>query len=57
MVTLRLALKGVNEGVNMSLDAACRLEAALFGVCGATEDAKEGCRAFLEKRKAEFKDR
>ena len=56
-VTLRLALKAVNEGLNMTLDSACRLEAALFGVCGTTEDAKEGCRAFLEKRKPEFRDR
>ncbi len=53
----RLALKAVNEGANMSLDAACRLEAALFGVVGATADAGEGCRAFLEKRKPSFQDR
>jgi enoyl-CoA hydratase len=56
-VTLRLALKAVNEGLNMTLDAACRLEAALFGVCGTTEDAREGCLAFLEKRKPQFRDR
>ncbi|MFH1841687.1 MAG: enoyl-CoA hydratase-related protein [bacterium] len=56
-VTLRLALKSVNEGLNMTLDASCRLEAALFGVVGATEDAHEGCEAFLAKRKPEFKDR
>ncbi len=56
-VTLRLALKAVNEGLNMGLDSACRLEAALFGVAGAAEDAAEGCRAFLEKRKPAFRDR
>lgn len=53
----RLALKAVNEGANTGLDAGCRLEAALFGVAGATADAQEGCRAFLEKRKPEFRDR
>ncbi len=52
--TLRLALKAINEGANMTLDAACRLEAALFGVCGGSDDAREGCAAFLEKRKPKF---
>jgi enoyl-CoA hydratase/carnithine racemase len=56
-VTLRLALKAVNEGVNMSLDAACRLESALFGVSRSSEDAKEGCQAFLAKREPKFKDK
>jgi enoyl-CoA hydratase len=56
-VTLRLALKAVNEGLNMPLDAGCRLEAALFGICGSSLDAKEGCQAFLEKRKPAFQDR
>jgi enoyl-CoA hydratase len=52
--TLRLALKAINEGANVGLDAACRLEAALFGVCGGSGDAHEGCAAFLEKRKPKF---
>ena len=52
--TLRLALKAVNEGANMTLDATCRLEAALFGVGGGSADAREGCAAFLEKRKPKF---
>ncbi|MBU0742724.1 enoyl-CoA hydratase/isomerase family protein [bacterium] len=55
--TLRYALKAMGEGSNMSLDAGCRLEAGLFGVVGSLADAKEGCRAFLEKRKPAFEDR
>ncbi|MEZ4387552.1 MAG: enoyl-CoA hydratase-related protein [Candidatus Krumholzibacteriia bacterium] len=56
-VAVRAALKAVNEGANMGPDAAVRLEAALFGVACASEDAAEGCRAFLAKRDAEFRHR
>jgi enoyl-CoA hydratase len=30
------------------------IEADLFGLCFATQDQKEGMRAFVEKRKANF---
>lgn len=55
-VTARYALKAVNEGLNAAPDTCQRLEAALFGAVGATADAGEGCRAFLEKRKPAFRD-
>ncbi|MBU8871526.1 MAG: enoyl-CoA hydratase/isomerase family protein [Gemmatimonadales bacterium] len=55
-LTLRIALKSIGEGLQMTQDSGCRLEAALFGVCGSSADAREGCQAFMEKRKPEFSD-
>ena len=55
-LTLRLALQAVNDGMLVDQDSGCRLEAALFGVVGASADAHEGCAAFLEKRKPSFRD-
>jgi len=56
-VALRYAMEAVNHGVEMPFADACQLEATLFGMAVATDDMKEGTRAFLEKRKAEFKGR
>ncbi len=49
--------KAIMEGKEMPFEKACALEANLFGLCFATEDAKEGVSAFLEKREANFKGR
>ena len=48
-------MEAVNRGLEMPFAEACRLEAALFGLVTATEDMREGTRAFLEKRKPDFK--
>ena len=56
-IALRYAIEALNNGLEMPFADACRLEAALFGMVTATEDMKEGTRAFLEKRKAQFKGR
>jgi enoyl-CoA hydratase len=56
-IAMQYAMEAINHGVEMPFADACRLEATLFGMVAATEDMKEGTRAFLEKRKAEFKGR
>ncbi len=53
-IALRYAMDAINDGMEMPFAEACRLEASLFGMVTATEDMKEGTRAFLEKRKAVF---
>ncbi len=47
--------QAVVNGLDMPLDAANQYEAGLFAELAMTEDAKEGTRAFLEKRQAEWK--
>jgi len=51
--TKRLIHKGMQTDLHSALD----LEAAEFGKLCATADAKEGTKAFLEKRPADFKGR
>ncbi len=54
-VSLRSAKYAVNTGMNSDLMTGCNNEIDAFALCFASEDAKEGTSAFLEKRKAEFK--
>ena len=54
-VAMRYAMDAINNGLEIPFAEACRLEAALFGMVAATEDMKEGTRAFLEKRAPQFK--
>ncbi|HUB34369.1 MAG TPA: enoyl-CoA hydratase-related protein [Bryobacteraceae bacterium] len=49
-----LILEAVDVGLDSGLDAGLRFEAAAFGVSAASEDRREGTRAFLEKRKPAF---
>lgn len=51
------AKEAIDHGADLPLAEALRLEAALFGRCFETEDQREGMRAFLEKRKAQFAGR
>jgi len=52
-----LALEAVDVGLDCGLDQGMRFEAAAFGLTAATEDWREGTRAFLERRKPAFAGR
>ena len=56
-IAMRYIIDAVNTGLEMTLADAQVFEATLFGLVSTTEDMREGTRAFLEKRKAEFKGR
>jgi len=47
--------QAMNKGINMTLDEGLKLEDLILEGLTATEDAKEGPRAFVDKRKPEFK--
>lgn len=56
-VALRMAKSSVNEGLRMDLEAGLQYEHKCFSLLFATEDQKEGMKAFLEKRPAKFQGR
>jgi enoyl-CoA hydratase/carnithine racemase len=54
-IAARYILDAVNRGLQMTLADGQIFEATLFGLVASTDDMREGTKAFLEKRKAEFK--
>jgi enoyl-CoA hydratase len=56
-IAIALALEAVDRGMSTTLDDAQILESRLFGLLASTDDMREGMAAFLEKRKAEFRNR
>jgi enoyl-CoA hydratase len=54
-LAIRACLEAVTRGSEMSLEEGLELEAQLFSGLFATDDMREGTRAFLEKRSPEFK--
>jgi enoyl-CoA hydratase len=56
-LAVKYCMEAVERGVEMPQEEGLFLEATLFGLCCATEDMREGTKAFLEKRAAQFKGR
>jgi enoyl-CoA hydratase len=53
-LAVKYCMEAIERGVEMPLQEGLFLEATLFGLCCATEDMREGTKAFLEKRAAQF---
>ena len=56
-IAVRYILEAVHKGLEMPFPQAQVFEATLFGLVASTEDMREGTKAFLEKRRPEFKGR
>src|SRR5207249_10743741 len=54
-IAMRYIINAVNKGIDMPFADACQYEATLFGLVASTDDMREGTKAFLEKRKPQFK--
>jgi enoyl-CoA hydratase len=56
-LAVKYSIEAIERGTEIPLEEGLFLEATLFGLCCATEDMREGTRAFLEKRSAKFQGR
>jgi enoyl-CoA hydratase len=54
-IAMRYILEAVHKGLEMPFAEGCIHEATLFGLVAATDDMREGTRAFLDKRNPAFK--
>jgi enoyl-CoA hydratase len=53
-LAVKYCMEAIERGVEMPQEEGLFLEATLLGLCCATEDMREGTKAFLEKRAAKF---
>ena len=56
-LAVKYSMDAIERGMEMTQEQGLFLEATLFGLCCATEDMREGTKAFLEKRPANFQGR
>jgi len=54
-LAVKYCMEAIDRGAEMPQGEGLFLEATLFGLCCATDDMREGTKAFLEKRPAQFK--
>ncbi len=54
---LAMAKMAIQTGIDTDITSGLNIEARCVALCFATEDQKEGMKAFLEKREAKFKNR
>ena len=54
-LAVKFTMEAIERGMEMPQEEGLFLEATLFGVACATEDMREGTKAFLEKRAPQFK--
>ncbi|AYD39477.1 short-chain-enoyl-CoA hydratase [Clostridium fermenticellae] len=56
-IAVKMCKAAINKGMQCDIDTGLSYESAVFGLCFATEDQKEGMTAFVEKRDKSFKNR
>jgi enoyl-CoA hydratase len=54
-LAVQYAMEAIERGVETPQEEGLFLEATLFGLSCSTEDMREGTKAFLEKRPAQFR--
>jgi enoyl-CoA hydratase len=56
-LAVKTAIRVVDQGLDLPIEKGLEAEASSFGKIGVSDDAREGTRAFLEKRAAKFTGR
>lgn len=54
-IAVEFSKSAINNGIQADIETGLEIERTSFGLCFETKDQKEGMKAFLEKRKPDFK--